>query len=75
MIVCLCHRISDRDIHRNVEAGLRNFDLLQDETGLASACGCCHDCAREVFDAAMLKSSHRACSAICPADRAGPLRG
>ncbi|MGS0754055.1 (2Fe-2S)-binding protein [Roseateles sp. GG27B] len=73
MIVCLCHRISDRDIHRNVEAGLRNFDLLQDETGLASACGCCHDCAREVFDAAMLKSSHRACSAICPADRAGPL--
>jgi bacterioferritin-associated ferredoxin len=67
MIVCLCHRISDRDIHRNVEAGIRNFDLLQDETGLASACGCCHDCAREVFDAAIVKSSHGA----CPAQRSG----
>ena len=50
MIVCLCHRISDRDIRRDVAAGVRSFDLLQDETGVASACGCCHDCAREVFD-------------------------
>lgn len=52
MIVCLCRRVSDRDIRRAVDEGLRNFDLLQDETGVASACGCCHDCAREVFDAA-----------------------
>ena len=73
MIVCLCHRISERDIHRNVDAGIRNFDLLQDETGVGSACGCCQDCAREVFDAALLKSGHSACRVICPGDRSAPL--
>ena len=53
MIVCLCHRVSDRDIRRAVADGTRNFDVLQDDTRLASACGACHDCAREVFDEAM----------------------
>ena len=67
MIVCLCHRVSDRDIRRNVDAGVRNFDVLQDETGVASACGCCHDCAREVFDAAMAKSG---CPGLCHIDSA-----
>jgi bacterioferritin-associated ferredoxin len=52
MIVCLCHRVSDRDIHREVAAGTACFEQLQDETRLASSCGACHDCAREVFDAA-----------------------
>lgn len=53
MIVCLCHRISDRDIQREVRAGITCFERLQDETRVASSCGCCHDCAREVFDAAL----------------------
>ena len=61
MIVCLCHRISDREIRRNVDAGVRSFDLLQDETGVASACGCCHDCAREVFDTAMASGRNGVC--------------
>lgn len=53
MIVCLCHRVSDRDIHREVGAGMSCFEQLQDETRVASSCGACHDCAREVFDAAV----------------------
>lgn len=53
MIVCLCRRVSDRDIRHAVAAGVRNFELLQDETGLASACGSCLDCGREEFDAAV----------------------
>ena len=57
MIVCLCHRVSDRDIRRAVAEGTRNFDLLQDETRVASACGACQDCAREVFDEAMARQS------------------
>ena len=52
MIVCLCHRVSDRDIDRAVREGTTSFDVLQDDTRLASSCGCCHDCARAVFDAA-----------------------
>ena len=52
MIVCLCHRVSDRDIHREVSTGTHCFEVLQDETRVASSCGSCHDCAREVFDQA-----------------------
>ncbi|MBB4842323.1 bacterioferritin-associated ferredoxin [Paucibacter oligotrophus] len=62
MIVCLCHRVSDRDIRRSVESGVRNFDLLQDETRVASACACCLDCAREVFDEALMKAG---CAGRC----------
>ena len=52
MIVCLCHRVSDRDIHLEVASGTRCFEVLQDDTRVASSCGSCHDCAREVFDSA-----------------------
>ncbi|KAB2869484.1 MAG: (2Fe-2S)-binding protein [Ideonella sp.] len=64
MIVCLCHRVSDRDIERAVASGVHNFDHLQDETCVASSCGCCHDCAREVFDSAMAAPAR--CAAQAP---------
>lgn len=50
MIVCLCHRVSDRDIAQAVRSGTTCFEILQDETRVASSCGCCLDCARAVFD-------------------------
>jgi bacterioferritin-associated ferredoxin len=56
MIVCLCHRISDRDIERAVQHGVHDFEQLQDETCLARNCACCEECAREVFDAACAKT-------------------
>jgi len=61
MIVCLCHRISDRDIHSAVRDGAVCFEQVQDDTRVASSCGSCHDCAREVFDAA-LQGCGRRCS-------------
>jgi bacterioferritin-associated ferredoxin len=67
MIVCLCHRISDRDIRRAVDGGVRDFETLQDDTAIARSCGCCHDCAREVFDAACAATpAHRPIIAIRP---------
>jgi bacterioferritin-associated ferredoxin len=62
MIVCLCHRISDRDIERAAQDGVRSFDELQDETCIARNCACCEDCAREVFD-----DARRACTGTCGA--------
>ena len=59
MIVCLCQRISDRDIRQAVAGGVRDFDPLPEETARARNCGCCHDCAREVFDAACSASAPR----------------
>ncbi len=52
MIVCLCRRVSDRDIRAAVQAGVTEFEVMLDRTGAASNCGCCHDCAREVFESA-----------------------
>ena len=50
MIVCICHRVSDRDIAREVKAGCREFGELQDELRVATACGACTDCARQTYD-------------------------
>ena len=39
MIVCVCHRVSDRDIEREVRHGCTSFEELQDELRVATACG------------------------------------
>lgn len=50
MIICICRRVSDRDIAR--AAGVcADFDELQDATGAGTACGACLDCARACFAA------------------------
>jgi len=51
MIVCICHRVSDRDIAHAARHGCASFDELQDDLGVATACGACGDCARETFAA------------------------
>lgn len=52
MIVCVCHRISDRDIERHARDGCASFDELQMDSGVSSCCGRCTDCARDVFESA-----------------------
>jgi bacterioferritin-associated ferredoxin len=49
MIVCVCHRVSDRDIARAVQGGCCSFDDLQAELRVSTSCGKCRDCARETF--------------------------
>ena len=48
MIVCVCRRVSDREIARHARAGM-GFDEIQFELGVATQCGQCEGCAREVF--------------------------
>ena len=47
MIVCVCRRVSDREIARHARAGM-SFDDIQFELGVATQCGQCEGCAREV---------------------------
>ena len=56
MIVCVCHRISDREIARHARAGL-GFDEIQFELGVGTQCGQCEGSARDVV---------AQCSASCP---------
>ena len=44
MIVCVCRRVSDRDIARAAHQGL-SFDEIQLELGVATQCGRCAECA------------------------------
>lgn len=55
MIVCVCRRVSDREIVRHAKAGM-SFDDIQFELGVATQCGNCESCAREVV--AQCASSH-----------------
>jgi bacterioferritin-associated ferredoxin len=57
VIVCLCHRISDRDIERAAREGVPDFDALQDDTCIARNCACCEETAREVFARALAERS------------------
>jgi len=50
MIVCVCHRVSDRDIAIAASSGCPNFEALQDDLRVATACGACLECACEVFE-------------------------
>jgi bacterioferritin-associated ferredoxin len=52
MIVCICHRVSDRDITREAARGCADFAALQDSLRVATACGACLECARETFNSA-----------------------
>ncbi len=47
MIVCVCRRISDREIARYARAGM-GFDEIQMELGVATQCGRCEGCARDL---------------------------
>ncbi len=55
MIVCVCRRVSDREIARHARAGM-GFDEIQFELGVATQCGCCEGCARDVV--AQCHASH-----------------
>ncbi len=47
MIVCVCRRVSDRDIARAAHQGL-DFDEIQLELGVGTQCGRCADCASDL---------------------------
>jgi bacterioferritin-associated ferredoxin len=51
MIVCVCHRVSDRDIAHAIRHGCGSFDELQEQLRVGTACGACGDCARHTFEA------------------------
>ena len=47
MLVCICRNISDKEITLRVQDGAQ-FDDLQIDLGIATCCGCCEECARDV---------------------------
>lgn len=48
MYVCLCNGITESQIRDAVSEGARSLRELQQCLGVASCCGKCADCARQV---------------------------
>ncbi|WP_082668420.1 (2Fe-2S)-binding protein [Tepidimonas taiwanensis] len=48
MIVCICHRVSDRIIRDAAQQGA-SFEELQAMHGVATRCGRCESCARALW--------------------------
>jgi bacterioferritin-associated ferredoxin len=56
MYVCICHGISESRLQRAIVEGARSFEQLQSRTGVATCCGACEPCAREMLDHTTLAS-------------------
>ncbi|HAT31078.1 MAG TPA: 2Fe-2S ferredoxin [Janthinobacterium sp.] len=57
MIVCVCNNISDREIRLAIDLGLSTMAELRRELGVATCCGKCHSCAREVLGEHLAKGA------------------
>ena len=58
MIVCVCRRVSDRQIREAVAAGADSLEHLQIDLGVAMQCGRCADCATRVLCDARAAHGH-----------------
>lgn len=52
MYVCVCHAVTETHIRQAAEAGVTSFTELQQRLAIATGCGSCESCAREVFERA-----------------------
>jgi bacterioferritin-associated ferredoxin len=56
MYVCICHGISEKRLDQAIREGARSFEQLQYCTGVATCCGACEPCARQILDDRTLAS-------------------
>ena len=50
LYVCICHGVTDHDIRRAAESGVRTVSELTMRTGLGSGCGSCVEMAGGLID-------------------------
>ena len=53
MYICICHAVTDSDIHKAVKSGVSSFRNLSSATDCGTQCGCCVAQARVVMDEAL----------------------
>ncbi len=52
MVVCICNRVTDRQIREAARGGATSIAALSDQLKVATCCGRCRDCAQRVLDEA-----------------------
>ena len=53
MYVCICNAVTDSDIRRAAQDGVRNLRQLRQATGCSSTCGSCEDMADQILQQAL----------------------
>lgn len=49
MYICLCKKITDTQIHQEIENGATTLNELSKRLGVATQCGKCGKCARKMI--------------------------
>ena len=57
MYVCVCNSVTDREIRRAVERGCDSMAKLRNELQVATCCGKCEACAREMLRECLSESA------------------
>jgi bacterioferritin-associated ferredoxin len=63
MYVCVCHGITEKRLQQAIVEGARSFEQLQSCTGVATCCGACEPCARDLLPREPLDSPRTAAQA------------
>lgn len=58
MIVCVCNRITEKDVRQAARSGMSTPEAAYERLGCDVQCGCCLDYAQEVIDEVIGKRSH-----------------
>jgi len=53
MYVCICNKITDSDIRRELDNGASSLVCLQKSLKVATCCGRCKDCAKRLIHESM----------------------
>ena len=64
MYVCLCNAVTDSDIRKAVDDGVRNMRQLGKVTNCSTACGCCSEMASDILQKALAET--RECPVTIP---------
>jgi len=62
MFVCICNKVSDKQIHTAVDNGVRQIESIYSQLNVGSCCGKCKSCAVQVLNEAIQRNTY-ACSA------------
>ena len=63
MYICLCNAITDRQIVRAAELGVRSPEDLAYELGVGTGCGRCMTCAKTLLAESVARITHSTCEA------------
>ncbi len=49
MYICICNSVTDSQIRQACESGAKSIECLQQQLKVATCCGRCSDCAKELI--------------------------